>query len=220
MLTTSHEPGLTASNARDTSLTAQYGSKHRQSSNSCASVALPHFPSARRAAHASPTCGHERRAFAAVQRRVSDTRESDMCADCAFHERATPPARQIPAASDLDVEVDSRPSPQRKRTDTKGSAAESSVPTRSVGGAAREQRHNKNLRGSLFGANRRGAGRLRPVIKRRSRADVNLGGKPRLIQEGARPQHDPTSRSTSYVDARCTDSRAGARPQRPRGTRA
>ena len=140
MLITGHEPGLTASSARDTSLTAQYGSKHRQSSNSCASVALPHFPSARRATHASPTCGHERRAFAAVQRRVSDTRESDMCADCAFHERATPPARQIPAASDLDVEVDSRPSPQRKRTDTKGSAAESSVPTRSVGGAAREQR--------------------------------------------------------------------------------
>ena len=164
MLVTGQESGLTASNARDTSLTAQYGSKHRQSSNSCASVALPHFPSARRSAHASPTCRHERRAFAAVQRRVSDTRESDMCADCAFHERATPPARQIPAASDLDVEVDSRPSPQRKRTDTKGSAAESSVPTRSVGGAAREQRHNKNLRGSLFGANRRGAGRLRPVI--------------------------------------------------------
>ena len=81
MLITGHEPGLTASSARDTSLTAQYGSKHRQSSNSCASVALPHFPSARRSAHASPTCGHERRAFAAVQRRVSDTRESDMCAD-------------------------------------------------------------------------------------------------------------------------------------------
>ena len=166
MLVTGHESGLTASNERDTSLIAiaKYGSKRRQSSNSCASVALPHFPSARRAAHASPTCGHERRAFAAVQRRVSDTRESDMCADCAFHERATPPARQIPAASDLDVEVDSRPSPQRKRTDTKGSAAESSVPTRSVGGAAREQRHNKNLRGSLFGANRRGAACLRPVI--------------------------------------------------------
>ena len=31
--------------------------------------------------HASPTCGHERRTFAAVQRRVSGTRESDMCAD-------------------------------------------------------------------------------------------------------------------------------------------
>ena len=79
MLVTGHEPGLTASSARDTSLTAQYGSKHRQSSNSCASVALPHFPSARRAVHAPPTCGHERHAVAAVQRRVSDTRESDMC---------------------------------------------------------------------------------------------------------------------------------------------
>ena len=81
MLVTGHESGLTASNERDTSLIAiaKYGSKRRQSSNSCASVALPHFPSARRAAHASPTCAHERRAFAAVQRRVSDTRESDMC---------------------------------------------------------------------------------------------------------------------------------------------